>query len=152
MKKPFARKFFSIAFVSGLGSSFALADTKYTEICGTPAMMASLLGPRLLTDAESKAAEKGILAANKNFTERTLREQIAKDGLFASSPYAPNDLKAEEKIDKICLLLAVGGVSFSVKDSIERNKDVANKEEAAMAVQRAIRESDRHCFSHLHSR
>lgn len=152
MKRPLTHTFFSMILVAGLGSSVSFADSTYTEICDTPARMASYLGPRLLTDAEAKALETSILAANKNFTNKTLRELIAKDGLFASSIYLQADAKAEEKIEKICVLVATGGVAFSVKEAIDRNKEVADKDERARAVQAAIRESDRHCFKFLRDR
>lgn len=138
--------------VAGLGSAACFADSTYTEICDTPAKMATYLGPRLLGDSEAKALESSILSANKAFTTRTLRDLIAKDGLFASSIYVPVDTKAEEKIDRVCVLIATGGVAFSVKEAIDRNKDVADKDERDRAVQAAVRESDRHCFKFLRER
>jgi hypothetical protein len=124
-------------------------DARLFKVCGPFSKMKDQVGPRLLTEkAEVDTAIQRFNEINK--TKRldpSLATDIKDQGIFVCSPFVEKPLSAGDKVDELCLLYAVSGVSFMVKQVIEDRRADRDDTTRADIVSKAISEADKNCLS-----
>lgn len=141
------RRFHLVVLICWFTTPYAWGGPPFFyKVCGSFLELREIAGPQLHTDPKAIDLAVKKIPVLKGRLETEFRDSVKVNGLYGSTPFVEEDLKAGAKLEAICTVVATGGVSFVVKEAIKASEKLLNSQDRIDSIARAVTEADEECM------